>query len=298
MTAPRQILRNASHMITRACLGRMFLLRPSPLVNSIVQYVLAVAAARYGMELHAFCILSNHYHIVLTDPLGQLPAFEQFFDAMVARAINSLHGRWDYFWESGSYNQIELQTPEDILDRVAYTLANPVKAGLVRRGAEWPGLWSAPEQIGGAPIQVQRPDHFFRPGGTMPETAELRLVCPDGFESVEAFQRQLIEALAEREAQAASDLEAEGRPFAGAARVLAQSPQARPSKPQPRRGLKPRVASREAWRRVAAIYRLKRFLAEYREALARFRRGVRDAVFPAGTYWMRVAYGVPCAASG
>lgn len=35
-----------------------------------------------------------------------------------------------------------------MLDKIAYVLANPVKAGLVRHGRQWPGLWSAPEQIG------------------------------------------------------------------------------------------------------------------------------------------------------
>jgi putative transposase len=60
MTAPRQILPHATYLLTRCCLGRMFLLRPSPLTNAILQYVLAVAAARYGVLVHAYCFLSNH----------------------------------------------------------------------------------------------------------------------------------------------------------------------------------------------------------------------------------------------
>jgi putative transposase len=298
MTAPRQILPHATYLLTRCCLGRMFLLRPSPLTNAILRYVLSVAAARYGVLVHAFCFLSNHYHLVVTDPGGRLPAFAQYLDAQVARALNALHGRWDYFWESSSYSAVALQTPEDVLAKIAYVLANPSSAGLVRRGSDWPGLWSAPEQIGGAPILTVRPDHFFRRNGPMPEAPKLQLACPAGFASVQEFRQQLAAAVTELEDQAARNLAAEGRSFLGASKVMAQKPDARPAPVEPRRGLNPRVAARDRWKRIEAIGRLKSFLTEYRLALQEFSRGMRDALFPRGTYWMRVAYGVRCVGAG
>ena len=241
----------------------MFLLRPSPISNALFQYLLAVAAAHYGVVVHAYCVLSNHFHCVLTDPLRNLPAFEQYLDSLVARSFNALHGRWESFWAPGSYSAVALQTPEDILAKIAYVLANPSSAGLVRRGSEWPGLWSAPEQIGGDPILAVRPEHFFRRDGPMPETAELQLVCPAGFASVEEFRRQLVAAVTELEDQAARTLATEGRSFLGARKVMAQKPQARPAPVEPRRGLNPRIAARDKWKRIEAIGRLKSFLAEY-----------------------------------
>jgi putative transposase len=276
----------------------MFLLRPSPLTNALFQYILAVAATRYGIAIHAYCVLSNHFHCALTDPLGHLPAFEQYLDSLVARSFNALHGRWESFWAPGSYSAVALQTPEDVLDKVAYILANPVSAGLVRRGAEWPGLWTAPALIGGHPVLVTRPDHFFRLDGPMPATAELQLTCPAGFESVAEFRRLLVASVTELEEQAARHLAAEGRTFLGARRAMAQRPQARPAPVEPRRGLNPKIAARDKWKRLEAIGRLKGFLAQYRVALGLFSRGVRDALFPGGTYWMRVAYGVRCDATG
>ena len=62
-----------------------------------------------------------------------------------------------------------------------------------------------------------------------------------------------------------------------------------------RRGLKPRVASRDRWKRMEAIMRLKTFIADYREAWQEFRRGARSVLFPEGTYWLRVTLGVACA---
>jgi hypothetical protein len=54
MTAPRQVLPGTTYLITRRCSQRQFLLRPSDVTNSIFLYVLALAAKRFGVEVHAF----------------------------------------------------------------------------------------------------------------------------------------------------------------------------------------------------------------------------------------------------
>ncbi len=298
MTAPRRVVPGMQYLISRRCSERRFFLRPSRAVNEIMRYVLAVAAQRYGIVFHAFCVLSNHVHISLTDVKGNLPAFERYLDSLVARSVNSLHGRWESFWAPGSYSAVALTSPQDVLAKCAYVLANPVAAGLVRRGSEWPGLWSAPDQIGAGPILVKRPKHFFRVDGPMPETASLELVCPPGFASVEDFRQQLTAAVAALEDEAAAELASSGRSFLGVARVLAQRPGDRPASVEPRRGLNPRIAGRDKWKRIEAISRLKSFLADYRVAWREYTRGLRQTVFPHGTYWMRVAYGVRCAAPG
>ena len=295
MTAPRRILPGVLYMLSRRCSERRFFLRPSKAVNEILRYLLAVAAERFGISLHAFCVLSNHYHLALTDTAGNLPAFGQYFDSLVARSVNALHGHWESFWAPGSYSAVTLLMPEDVLSKCAYVLANPASSGLVRRGSEWPGLWSPPDQIGAGPVQVKRPDHFFQPDGPMPETVSLELVCPPGFESVEEFRRQLVGEVTQREEEAAREL---GGSFMGVHHVLAQKPHGRPAPAEPRRGLNPRIAGRDKWKRVEAILRLKEFLKAYRDAWLAFAGGLRDTIFPRGTYWMRVAYGAQCAPSG
>jgi REP element-mobilizing transposase RayT len=275
----------------------MFLLRPSQLGDAVFEYVLAVKAREYGIRLHAYCVLSNHWHCVLTDPHGRLPEFQRDLGSTVARALNAALGRWESFWAPGSYSAVALQTAEDVLDKMVYVLANPVTAGLVRRGSQWGGLWSVPSRIGAGPREVERPDHYFRKEGPAPRTALLELFCPEGFGSVEELRQRLTAALAEREDRAAREMAEAGRSFMGVRKVLTQSPFARPAPGEPRRGLKPRVASRDKWKRLEALGRLRAFLAEYREAWRAFRQGRRDTVFPAGTYGMLVTYGVACASS-
>jgi REP element-mobilizing transposase RayT len=266
-------------------------------VNETFLYVLAVAAERFGMLVHAFCVLSNHFHLVLTDPDAHLPQFEQYLNSLVARAVNASLGRWEAFWAPSSYSAVALTSAEDVVAKMAYVLANPVAAGLVRHGEEWPGLWSRPETIGAAPLRVSRPKTFFSPTGYMPEVAELQLTLPPGFVDVDELRARVAEELATLEDKAARDLKTEGRAFLGAAKVLGQKPTARPGPGEPRRKLSPRVAGRDRWKRIEALSRLVEFLSSYREAWRARREGKKGFLFPAGTYLLRIAHGVPCAAA-
>lgn len=296
MTAPRRVLAGCTYSIARRCAQREFLLRPSPVINQVLLYVLAVAARRYNVQVHVLCVLSNHLHIVLTDPDAQLPRFMQYFGSLVARAVNSLLGRWESFWAPGSYSAVALGTPDDIVSKAAYALANPAAAGLVGHGTEWPGLWSSPDLAGGAPMVACRPAIFFRSSGQMPESAELQLTPPPGFSSADEFRERLVAALATAESDAKRDRESEGRGVLGAATVQAQGRRSRASSIEPRRQLNPRIAARDKWTRIEALKGLKEFYREYREAWVAKRAGKRDVVFPAGTYLLRVLHDVPCAA--
>jgi REP element-mobilizing transposase RayT len=295
MTAPRQILPGASYLVTRRCAQRQYLLRPSKTTNHVFLFLLAVAARRFGIKVHAFCVMSNHTHLVLTDTEARLPAFHQFLDALVARAVNASLGRWEAFWAPNSYSAVKLVSPNDIVDKTAYVLANPVSAGLVRSGRLWPGLWSDPAGIGSGPTEVGRPRHFFAEKSALPEKLPIELSVPPGFDSAVEFRERVIAALEEREREAQRRFKGG---FLGIARILKQKPMARPHSVEPRRNLNPRVAARNTWRRIEALARVGEFVRAYRSALRARRAGQIGVVFPAGTYLLRIAHGVPCAGFG
>jgi putative transposase len=293
MTAPRQVLEGTTYLVTRRCTQRQFLLRPSKVTDAVFAYVLALACRRYGVEVHAYCVLSNHYHLVVTDPGARLPAFQQYLDAMVARAVNALIGHREDFWGPPSYSAVSLASRQDIVDKAAYVLFNPVAAGLVRSGRKWPGLWSSPRAIG-SDVQVRRPTHFFSKKGTQPESVGLSLAVPPGFPTAEAFREALEAALEALESASAL----QGRKFLGATRVLAQRPYDRPRQREPMRKMNPRVAAQDRRLRTHLLHGLKLFLAAYREALRQWREDRERAVFPVGTYLMRVAHGAACSGAG
>jgi putative transposase len=140
MTAPRQVLPGTTYLVTRRCSQRQFLLRPSKRTNQIFGYLLAIAATRFRIEVHAFCVMSNHVHLVVTDTDARLPAFSQFLDSLVARTMNALLARWEHFWGPSSYSvrcrrQGRLRPGESRGSRAGP--ARPAVAGLlVRSGTD------------------------------------------------------------------------------------------------------------------------------------------------------------------
>ena len=296
MTAPRRVLAGTTYLVTRRCAQRQFLLRPSQDTTAIFLYVLAVAARRYGILVHAACVLSNHFHLVLTDPHAHLPAFSQYLDSLVARAVNSSLGRWESFWAPSSYSAVALIAPEDVIAKTAYVLANPVAAGLVRTGREWPGVWTGPEQFG-TTRTFRRPAAFFSATGLLPETVDLEMTIPPCSPSADAFRSTVTHAVARLERDAIQERIQSRRGFLGVARVLAQHWSRRPADPEPHRELSPRVAALDRWKRAEALSRAVQFLKSYRAAWAERCAGAVEVVFPAGTYLLRVMHGVPCAAS-
>jgi REP element-mobilizing transposase RayT len=298
MTAPRQVLPGKTHLVTRRCSERRFFLRPCDITSGIFLYVLALAADRYGIQVHAVCVLSNHYHAVVTDPEARLPEFEQYLDSLVARATNASLGRFEGFWATAtSYSAVGLTGPEDVVAKIAYTLANPVAAGLVQTGDEWPGLRTSPAQLATGKLVARRPKVFFRDSGEMPEAVELELTVPPGFASAAEFRDCVTRALRSLEKQIRRERAAEQRPFLGRAKILAQKPFARPPPGEPRFRLNPRVAAEDTWKRIEALARVVEFQQEYRERWNRRQAGERNVVFPAGTYHLRVFHGVRCAGS-
>jgi len=121
---------------------------------------LALAAERTGIQLHAVCFMSNHWHGVLTDPEARLPEFLEVFHKLVAKSQNASLGRWENLWASDKTSVVQLVADNDVLEKMAYTLANPTVAGLVKAPNDWPGVIS---KHFGEEREIEMPDHFFDP---------------------------------------------------------------------------------------------------------------------------------------
>jgi hypothetical protein len=113
----------------------------------------------------------------------------------------------------------------------------------------------------------------------------------------EAFRALVVARVAELEQEAAAERKARGVAVLGVRRILAQRPTDRPAPCEPRRGLNPRIAGRDKWKRIELLGQLVEFLGAHRDAFLRFCRGERRVVFPHGTYLMRVRFGAACASS-
>ncbi|MGK3984853.1 transposase [Sorangium sp. So ce136] len=297
MSQPREIDPGATYLITRRVLRRHFLFRPDGAINQFLVYALAVSARRYGVEVHALCAMSTHLHLVVTDVQGVLPRFLQFFHRIVALGTKVLR-KWEGpVWDHEATSVVRLLTRAAVVEKIAYVLANPVAAGLVPYAREWPGVKVDVGEIGRGMLHASRPSAYLDPENPQwPEEVVLPLALPPTVEqhTAEEFRCEVAAELERQEAEAHAEVTRQGRHFVGAERAGEVSPYERVTSFEAVRGRNPTFAvGREqggAWKTAAGAVRA--FRAAYRAALESWRAGIRNAVFPAGTWWMRMFHGV------
>jgi REP element-mobilizing transposase RayT len=285
---PRRIVTDATYLITRRCHERTFRLRPRAETNRIFMYCLAFAMQKTGVRLHAVCVMSNHHHLVVTDPNGLLPDFLRELHRLTAKAINASQGQWEHLWAAEPCNVVRLTTDEDVADKIAYVAANPVAAGLVSDPSAWPGLLA----WGGREERVARPKRYFSDEGTCPEELVLVVEAPPTRSEDATWVQEWIErvrkVLARKVTEAREAVRAAGRAFLGREAVLATSFARRARSYEERRGVVPTFAAQSKAVRVKLRRLEQRFRAGYRAALADWRKGLRLVAFPHGTWGMRV----------
>lgn len=288
VSLPRQVLPGSILLVTRRCVQRQFLLRPDPKTRNAVIYCLAVAAARFEIAVLDFVAMSNHLHYVIQDRHGNSPAFFEYFHKLVAKCMNARWGRWENFFASTQTSVVRLTTREAVIKELVYVATNPVNDGLVAYTHQWPGALGHHALVRKTVLHAERPTWFFAAFGAMPKRAELELTIP-----VELGDRAPLVAEV-RDQVAAIERRNAGRSVIGRAALMRQSPFASPSTLEPRRGMSPRVAAVDTFKRLEAIQRNRDFVKAYRHARAAFKAG-RATVFPTGTYWLRRFAGVTVA---
>lgn len=108
-------------------------------------------ATKHRFEVWAWCLMTNHYHLVLRAPYGGLSEGMQALNGNHGRRMNGRHGRTGHLVQN-RYFSVPLEADAHAVTAVVYVVNNPVKAGLSQTAAEWPassyrataGLESAP----------------------------------------------------------------------------------------------------------------------------------------------------------
>ncbi|WP_437520432.1 transposase [Sorangium sp. So ce726] len=296
MSHPREITPGATYLITRRVLRRHLLFRPDAAITQLFVYALAVSARRFAIEVHALCAMSTHLHLVVTDVHGVLPRFLQFFHRIVALGTKVLRAWEGPVWDHEATSVVRLLTRAAVVEKIAYVLANPVAAGLVRHAHEWPGAKVDVKELGCGVLRAARPVAYLDPENPQwPEEVMLSLALPPAVEQdhIDEFRQEVAAELKVQETQAHSALQQQGRRFLGAERVTKISPYERVTSFEALGERNPTFAvGREHGdvRRIAGAA-VRAFRASYRAALERWRAGVRSVVFPAGTWWMCTFHG-------
>ena len=176
MSLPRAIFSQRCYLITRRCSERRFFMRPDKETTNAFIYCLAVSAQRFGIGVVGFGTMSNHYHAVIVDSEGCLPDFLQFFHRIFAVHQNVLRGRWEAFWAPNQQpSVVELLQGNDLLEKLVYSIINPLNDALVDKVEHWPGASCLPSLVAGKPLIGTRPRRFFRVSCTESSTLSLTM---------------------------------------------------------------------------------------------------------------------------
>jgi len=286
-------------MVTRRTLRRHHLFRPDPAIAQLFLYTLAVCAKEFGIELHALVLMSTHEHLVLTDINRRVSDFLRELHRLVALGTKVLR-KWEgAVWEHERPSVVRLMTDRAVIEKMAYVLANPVKAGLVERSAHWPGITVLPQELGRRTWKIKRPDFYFDADNPKwPDEVELELTLPPSLREIYT-SAQIRDAVAfeltHQERLAHAEVKKRGWRVLGSERVRRVSPYRRAKSFEPIRGRNPTFAVGRGQRKAffAAVVELRAFRRAYRDALELWRAGLRQTVFPAGTWAMRCMHAAP-----
>ncbi|PJJ59078.1 REP-associated tyrosine transposase [Hymenobacter chitinivorans] len=98
-------------------------------------------------QLICYCIMPNHVHLVVSFPDEAPPLAKtiQRIKGYTALQANQLLNRRGQFWQRETYDHI-IRSSEEMQRVIAYTINNPVKAGLVDNWEQWPYTYWAETQ--------------------------------------------------------------------------------------------------------------------------------------------------------
>ena len=108
----------------------------SPSDYKMFTEVLDETVQMFGIEIHAFALIENHYHILIRTPLGNISRAMRHINGVYTQRINNKH-KIDGSLFRGRYKSILVSEDEYLLELVRYIHRNPYKSGLEQRPGEY-----------------------------------------------------------------------------------------------------------------------------------------------------------------
>ena len=102
--------------------------------------VLAKALDRFNSEALAYCLMGNHYHLVLQTHSGQLSRLMRHLNGVYTQTFNRRHGLAGHLFQ-GRFKAVLVDRDSYFVEVCRYVERNPVAAGLVQQPQDWP--WSS-----------------------------------------------------------------------------------------------------------------------------------------------------------
>ena len=102
--------------------------------------VLENVVQRFGWVCHAYCLMGNHYHLLLETPIPNLARGMRQISGVYTQKYNFMHRKVGHLFQ-GRYKAIVIEKDAHLMEVCRYVVLNPVRALLVERPREW--RWSS-----------------------------------------------------------------------------------------------------------------------------------------------------------
>jgi REP element-mobilizing transposase RayT len=102
--------------------------------------VLGEVCQRFNWIVHAYCLMDNHYHLLVETPDGNLSKGMRQLNGVYTQRFNRKQGRVGHVFQ-GRYKAILVHKENYLLELARYIVLNPVRARMVRSVEQWP--WSS-----------------------------------------------------------------------------------------------------------------------------------------------------------
>lgn len=101
---------------------------------------LAHIAERFSWLCHSYCLMDNHYHLLIETPEGNLSRGMRQLNGVYTQTFNKKYKRVGHLFQ-GRYKAILIESESYLLLVSRYIVLNPVRAGMVKKPEEW--RWSS-----------------------------------------------------------------------------------------------------------------------------------------------------------
>jgi len=102
--------------------------------------ILSKICERYNWRVHAYCLMDNHYHILLETADGNLSKGMRQLNGVYTQYFNRQHNRVGHVYQ-GRYKAILVEKDSYLLELSRYVVLNPIRAGMIKNMDEW--HWSS-----------------------------------------------------------------------------------------------------------------------------------------------------------
>lgn len=102
--------------------------------------ILSLVAKRFHWLCHAYCLMDNHYHLLIETMEANLSRGMRQLNGIYTQRFNRQHGRVGHLFQ-GRYKAIVVDKEAYLFELCRYVVLNPVRAGMVQHPKAW--RWSS-----------------------------------------------------------------------------------------------------------------------------------------------------------